>query len=182
MIRAAEVSMTPAQPGDLLPVLKLFDEAVVWLNQRGITQQWGTEPISLSPQSQAQFMGWIAQGHLFAAHLDGRIVGSLALSPTAPGYIAKRWEQFPASAFYLEAFVTARVLAGQGLGRIMLQWAERYTREVGKAAIWLDCWGENADLVRYYQRVGFEPREEFLVKGWRGQLFEKVLSDKELPM
>lgn len=121
-------------------------------------------------------MGWITRGDLFVARLRERIVGSLALCSTAPGYIADRWEQFPASAFYLEAFVTARSLAGQGLGRIMLHWAEQYTREVGKTSIWLDCWIENADLVRYYQRMGFETREAFFVKEWRGQLFEKVLS------
>lgn len=170
------LSITRASKEDLWPILSLFDEAVVWLNQRGREKQWGSEPFSASPALQEQFMGWINQETMFVARLAEDIVGSLALSPVAPPYIADRWESFPASAFYLEAFVTKRSLAGQGIGRALLRWAERYTRESARTTIWLDCWGENADLVRYYQRMGFVPRGEFMVREWRGQLFEKELA------
>lgn len=57
----------------------------------------------------------------------------------------------------------------------MLQWTEHFALEAGKTTIWLDCWAENAALVRYYEQVGFIPRSEFFVKAWRGQLFEKSL-------
>jgi hypothetical protein len=30
--------------------------------------------------------------------------------------------------------------------------------------------------VRYYQQMGFVPRDEFMVKDWRGQLFEKQIA------
>ncbi len=175
LINPETISITPASQADLLPILKLFDEAIIWLNQRGITKQWGTEPLSASTRSREQFMGWIEQGYMFIARLDSRVVGSLALNPAAPSYIASRWEHFPASAFYLEAFVTARTLSGQGVGRIFLQWAEQHAQNGGKTAIWLDCWAENAALVHYYQQMGFVPRGEFGLKAWRGQLFEKEL-------
>ena len=34
----------PGGPGDIAAVLALGDEAVKWMNARGNTQQWGTEP------------------------------------------------------------------------------------------------------------------------------------------
>ncbi|MGH2507583.1 MAG: GNAT family N-acetyltransferase [Ktedonobacteraceae bacterium] len=170
------ISILPASQEDLLPILKLFDEAVVWLNQQGMEKQWGSKPFSTSPQINEQFLGWINQETMFVVRLHDRIIRSLALNPVAPPYIANRWESFPSSAFYLEASVTSRSLIGQNIGRALLQWAEHYTRESGRMTIWLDCWDENAALVRYYQQMGFVPRGTFMVKAWRGQLFEKQIA------
>lgn len=44
-----ELSIMLATRDDLYPVLKLFDEAVAWLNARGLANQWGSEPFSISP-------------------------------------------------------------------------------------------------------------------------------------
>lgn len=176
VVNPADLSIERATKEDLPPILKLFDEAVVWLNQRGIEKQWGTQPFTAHPELRERFMNWIDQEVMFVARLRERVVGSLVLNPVAPEYIAGRWESFPSSAFYLEAFATARDLAGQNIGRVLLDWAEGYTRATGRSTIWLDCWGDNPDLVRYYQQRGFMPREEFLVKEWRGQLFEKQVA------
>lgn len=167
------LSVAPATRNELFPLLKLFDETVNWLNAHGLGNQWGDELFSTSLDRHRQFLQWIDAGAFFVAHLQGQVVGSLALSPAAPWYIAKRWETFPASAFYLEAFTTSRSLTGHGLGRVLLQWAEQYTLEAGRTTIWLDCWADNPVLVRYYQQAGFTHHEIFLVHAWRGQLFEK---------
>ncbi|MGH2510147.1 MAG: GNAT family N-acetyltransferase [Ktedonobacteraceae bacterium] len=169
------ISIVPANNDDLLPILSLFDETVVWLNQRGLAGQWGTEPFSTSAKTRERFMGWIEHGAMFVARYQAGIVGTLVLNPTAPRYIADRWEHFPTSAFYLEAFVTARTLLYQGLGHALLQWAEQHARAVGKVTLWLDCWAENTALVHYYKEAGFTPRGEFGNATWRGQLFEKSL-------
>jgi GNAT superfamily N-acetyltransferase len=121
-------------------------------------------------------MGWINREIMFVARLNDRIIGSFALNTAAPSYMSERWKSFPSSAFYLEAFVTSRTLTGLHIGRTLLQWAEQYTRDAGRTTIWLDCWGENVALVRYYQQMGFVPRDEFMVKDWRGQLFEKQIA------
>lgn len=179
-INHGDIYILRATKDKLLPILNLFDEAVVWLNQRGMEKQWGNKPFSASSQIHERFherfKEWIIRETLFAAHLSDRIVGSLALNPDAPAYIANRWESFPSSAFYLEAFVTSRALIGQNIGRTLLQWAEQYTLRSGRTTIWLDCWSENAPLVRYYQQMGFVPRGEFMVNEWRGQLFEKQVA------
>lgn len=171
-----ELAVAPATQYDLLPLLKLFDETVTWLNARGLGKQWGSELFSTSLDRHQQFQRWINTGVFFAARQQGRIVGSLALNPTPPWYIAKRWHAFPASAFYLEAFTTTRTRSGQGLGHALLQWAEHYTLACHKTTIWLDCWADNPILVHYYQQAGFIPHEIFLVQAWRGQLFEKQLA------
>lgn len=175
LIDPGTISISQAKEDDLSAILGLFDEAVVWLNRRGIEEQWGTAPFSGRPAIRERFMDWIKQKIFFVARLNGRIVGSLVLNPVAPVYIADRWESFPASAFYLEAFVTARVLSGQGIGSILLQWAEQYTRASGRTTLWLDCWRKNPALVNYYQRAGFVLREEFMAEEWPGQLFEKTV-------
>ena len=169
------LSVAPATRNDLFSLLKLFDETVTWLSAHGQIDQWGSELFSTSIDRHKQFLQWIDAGDFFAARVQEQIVGSLALSPTAPWYIAKRWNIFPASAFYLEAFTTSRAHTGQGLGRALLQWAEDYTQEIGKTTIWLDCWADNPVLVRYYEQAGFTHHEIFMVHEWRGQLFEKQL-------
>lgn len=171
------IAIGPARKDDLLPILRLFDEAVLWLSQRGLEGQWGTVLFSASPKAYERFMAWIMKGDLFVARLAEHIVGSFVLSPQAPPYIADRWESFPISAFYLEAFVTSRALAHQGIGHVLLQWAEHYARNAGKTTLWLDCWAKNAALVRYYQQAGFIPHDEFRCGTWHGQLFEKFLRE-----
>jgi GNAT superfamily N-acetyltransferase len=169
----------PAQKKDLPEILALFDEAVAWLVIRGIVDQWGTEPFSKYPSRWAQFQGWIDRGAMFVArrsdkHSDN-IVGTLAVGAQAPWYLT-RYTEFPSSAFYLEAFTTSRSVTGQGIGRTLLQWAEQYTLQSGRSELWLDCWADNPDLCRYYQKAGFVPRELFYVGEWHGQYFEKQLA------
>lgn len=168
-----------AQAQDLPEVLGLFDDAVAWLNARGVTGQWGTMPFSVSSRSQPRFMGWIGAGALFVARQDGRIVGTIALAEQPPTYAAHFWPAFPATAYYLEAFATARDRAGEGIGRALLAWAEDYTRQQGKDTIWLDCWADSPGLVAYYQRAGYTPMNTFSVGEWRGQLFHKALEPDE---
>ena len=129
----AEISIATAE--DLPEVLGLFDEAVVWLNGRGVTGQWGTTPFSASPRSEPRFMGWITPGALFVARQDGRIVGCVALAEQPPYYAAHFWQVFPATAYYLEAFTTARDRAGEGIGTALLVWADGYARQQGKDTI-----------------------------------------------
>ncbi len=169
------LSIEPAVRADLLPILGLFDRTVTWLNAHGLEKQWGSELFSTSLDRHRQFLNWIDIGNLFAARLHNQVVGSLALNPNAPWYLTQRWQTFPPNALYLEAFTTSREHAGLGLGRALLRWAERYALERGKTSIWLDCWADNPALLAYYRRAGFVPQETFLVKAWRGQLFEKRL-------
>ncbi len=172
---AGTLEIRVAAAADLPEVLGLFDEAVVWLNERGVTGQWGTTPFSAQPRSGPRFMGWIDAGALFVARLAGRIVGTVALAEGPPAYAAHFWPEFPATAYYLEAFATARSRKGQGIGGALLAWADTYARQQGKTSIWLDCWAGSLALVAYYTRAGYTPVRPFAVGDWQGQLFERVL-------
>src|SRR5689334_22115890 len=116
------LEISVAQPKDLSEVLGLFDDAVAWLNARGVTGQGGTTPFSAAPRSEPRFMGWITPGALFVARQEGRIVGCVALAEQPPTYAAHLWQTFPATAYYLEAFTTARDRAGEGIGTALLAW------------------------------------------------------------
>jgi GNAT superfamily N-acetyltransferase len=166
--------IVPAQKKDLPEILALFDETVAWLVSRGIVDQWGTEPFSKYASRWAQFQGWIDRGTMFVARQPDKIVATVAVGAQAPWYLT-RYTEFPPSAFYLEAFTTSRSVKGQGIGSTLLRWAEQYTLQSGRSELWLDCWADNAELCRYYQKAGFVPREQFYVGEWHGQYFEKQL-------
>ncbi|HEX8597957.1 MAG TPA: GNAT family N-acetyltransferase [Chloroflexia bacterium] len=174
-----EASITRATADDLPEVLALFDEAVVWLVERGQEAQWGKVPFSRLPGAHARFNQWIEAGALYVARIDDRMVGTVALSETPPQYAARFFDGFPATAFYLEAFTTKRWMSGQGIGRDLLRWAEQYAVEHGKASIWLDCWAGKPALPNYYQAAGYIPRREFALGDWQGLLLEKPLAPVE---
>jgi ribosomal protein S18 acetylase RimI-like enzyme len=171
-----QASMAQATEADLPGVIALFDEAVAWLVSRGITGQWGTTPFSELPAMRARFHEWITEGTLFIARVDGVLVGTVVLSERIPGYALHVLPEFPEHAFYLEALATSRALAGRGIGRDLLRWAEDYAVAKGKRAIWLDCWADNSALVAYYTGAGLVPQRDFMVGNWRGVLFHKRLS------
>jgi ribosomal protein S18 acetylase RimI-like enzyme len=166
-----DLIIAPATEADLPVVFALLDEALGWLVSRGITGQWGTTPFSEMPTMKARFMEWIAEGAFFIARVDGVAAGTLALSERIPGYALHALPAFPEPAFYLEAFTTSRTLAGRGIGRELLRWAEDYAAAKGKRAIWLDCWADNPELLAYYVRAGYEKQRDFMVGNWRGMLF-----------
>lgn len=43
------IRIRPGGPADVPAVLNMLDAAVVWMNERGNTEQWGTTPIRRSP-------------------------------------------------------------------------------------------------------------------------------------
>lgn len=179
-VLAGGVWLLPGDEGDLPGILTLWDETVAWLVAKGVTGQWGTTPFSQLPAMRERFLLWLRRGEFFVARErmapSGPIVGTLALVDTIPGYAASAWGQAPEHGLYLEAFTTARMLRGSGLGRGLLRWAEAYTVEQGKAFLRLDCWAENQALYAYYCAAGFQPHGTFRLGAWEGQMFEKCLS------
>lgn len=162
-----------ATTDDMPAILALFDEAVTWLVSRGQEKQWGTTPFSEVPSFRERFTQWLDAEALYVARIAGSLVGTIALSETVPTYATHLFDSFPASAFYLEAFTTSRSLAGRGLGRDLLRWAEQYAAAQGKSTIYLDCWAESPRLPDYYKQAGYVPHTEFNVGEWRGILFKK---------
>lgn len=160
---------------DLSAVLSLFDTAVSWLAERGYGGQWGVEPFSQRPDLVERFAAWIAQGILYVACEEGRVLGTIVLNPVPPAYLrsvpAVRWRE----CLYLEAFVTDRRRRGRGVGRYLLEWAAARAQQEGYAWLQLDCWAGNQQLCRYYEQAGFVRCGSFMVGTWPGALFEQAV-------
>ncbi len=174
------IRLMSGHENDLPDILALWDETVAWLVSKGIEKQWGTTLFSKIPAMRDRFLSWLRRGELFIAREGerhaGPIVATLALVDTIPGYAASAWGPSPDQGLYLEAFTTARMLRGSGLGRALLQWAEAHTLEQGSTVLRLDCWAGNPVLCEYYRAAGFHPVSTFRLGDWEGRTFEKRLS------
>lgn len=167
-----EMTIHRAEAADLLVVATLFDDVMLWLTSIGMDGQWGSGPLPTDPeQLPAEWKRGIEAGEQYLATLLGRPVAALRLHFDAP---VERWGAVADDAGYVSALVVRPALSGRGIGRLLLDWAGRQSKQEGKRFLRLDCWADNARLRAYYEAAGFEPRGEYLFnESWRGRLFEK---------
>ncbi|MFD3549685.1 GNAT family N-acetyltransferase [Streptomyces sp. NPDC058655] len=162
----------PGSLADAPAILDMLDGAVIWMNQRGNTQQWGTTPYSRKPGGVARVEGYTTANAPFIAELDGTPVGALVLdtgpSPQMPIAPADEPER------YVRLLVSDRRYAGRGIGAALLERAVEETRRAGVELLRVDCWaGGGGELVAYYERNGFTPAEPFLSGAWPGQVLTR---------
>ncbi len=151
---------------DAAILLGLFDEAVAWLAARGQTGQWGTEPFSAKPARVARMTEMAASGGMRVAEDGaGEPVGAIVIG-ARPAWVkpAERAER------YVEALVSSRRHAGQGIGGTLVRRAVAETREAGRSLLRVDCWAGAPALVAWYERQGFRRSGTFDVEGWHGQV------------
>ncbi len=165
-------------PTDLTAVLQLFDEAVAWLNARGITDQWGTTPVSARPHLVTEVRGYL--DYAIAAENgedeNGKLVGFVAVSFTVPEEMVPHLSQQAAiDGVWVQSLVARRTPAARGAGAALLGWAEQYALTHGKTYLGLSCAASNRRLVEYYEGRGFERVGEVGEIDARGAVFEKRL-------
>ncbi|MGY1603404.1 hypothetical protein [Geodermatophilus sp. SYSU D00815] len=154
---------------DLPAVLGLLDGAVARLAAQGRTGQWGDRPWSESPQRVERIRSMIEAGELLLLDRDGAAVAALVHGPVAHDYVPPAEEA--------EDYVLLLVghPAARGAGRRLLDesWARARARGIGRQRV--DCYGgDDGKLVRFYESAGFTRTERFEVRGWPGQLLERV--------
>ncbi|MFB9553392.1 GNAT family N-acetyltransferase [Streptomyces roseoviridis] len=155
---------------DVPAMLGIFDSAVVWLNERGITAQWGTEPFSARAKTVETVERVVAEGEPWIAELDGRPVGTLTLTPHPGAYVAPAAEPER----YVRFLATHGRFHGHGVGAALLAHAAERTRLAGVSLLRVDCFaGSEGRLVEYYERQGFTRTEPFTVGDWPGQVLER---------
>ncbi len=121
---------------------------------------------------------------VWVAELDGRPVGAMAAmpfsewTPRAHGFLRTtlrtipiwRWPaalwlyrssgrmapEPPRRSLYVDSLAAARTRRRQGVGRALLEEAERLARADGLAAVALDTWQENRPARALYAAAGFE--------------------------
>jgi GNAT superfamily N-acetyltransferase len=168
---AAPFTLHVAGLADVPAILGLFDEAVVWLNERGNTQQWGTTAFSTSPKRVAAATVWVGTGGAVVATREDAVCGALVVGEATP-YASPATEP----ELYVVGLVGGRGDAARGAGRALLGLADTAARELGVARLRVDCYaGGDQDLVRFYESAGYTRTETFDVDGWPGQVLERRL-------
>jgi GNAT superfamily N-acetyltransferase len=166
---ATPFSLRVAGPDDAATILGLLDDAVVWLNSRGITQQWGTTSFSGDPKRVAAAEGWVRSGGGVIASRDGLPVGALVVGEAMP-YVPPPTEP----ELYVVLMVADRDPSARGVGHALLGCAEQAGRELGVSLLRVDCYaGGDQALVGFYESAGFTRTHTFDVKGWPGQVLER---------
>ena len=146
------------KPTDLAAVLQLFDEAVAWLNARGITDQWGTTPVSVRPHLVTEVQGYLDYTVIAENGEDenSELAGFVAVSLTVPPEMAPHLsEEAARGGAWVESLVARRMPAARGAGATLLRWAEQHALAHGKMYLGLSCAASNPRLVEYYEGRGF---------------------------
>lgn len=124
---------------DAPAILDMLDSAVVWMNDRGNTEQWGTTPYAQRPGGMARVERYTTENTPYIAELDGTPVGALVLdsgpSPQLPIAPAEEPER------YVRLLVPDRRYAGLGIGAALLAHAAQETRWAGAELLRVDCSG-----------------------------------------
>lgn len=155
-------------PDDAPELLRMFDEAIVWLTERGSADQWGTRPWSEIP-ARVEMVHRLAEEGLWIAEIDDTTAGALIISETAPEYAPPVDER----EIYVRLLLTDRRHSGRNVGGRLLDHARAQARSSGISLVRVDCWsGGDGSLIRYYEGRGFTPTVRVPVKDREVQVFE----------
>ena len=161
-----EVLLRPGTVDDEQSLLRLFDEAVLWLAERGLSGQWGSKPWSEIPDRRERVARLARSPNLTVAEVGGELVGALDVSEDSPAYAPVTDEP----GLYIILLLTSRRLVRQGIGTALLNHARADCLARGLSLLRVDCWAGG------YQSAGFTPTESFDRDGWPGQLLVERLS------
>lgn len=161
------IKIVKAESDDLDTVLEVLRDAANWLLSKGI-DQW--RPESFSRQSIAEK---IKLEEVYLAKQKQRPIGTITLQWSDKFF----WVDDDTDAGYVHKLAIKPSYTGKGLGRQLLEWAERATKAAGKNCLRLDCMFENPRIRQYYEDAGFEYRGEVKGVGWRAALYEKQLTN-----
>ena len=165
-----ELVVTRATVSDAPAVRALRDELARWMAQRGI-RQWSPGDM---PEEWIEVC--ITFGAVYLVRHDDRLVGSVTIVENDPLIWGKR----PDPAGYIHMLMVDRGVAGHGIGRLILEWAEGSIVAAGHRLARLDCVHANVTLRAYYERAGyrFVGTKTFPDLAWADDtaLFEKPLA------
>ena len=151
-------------------MLALFDANVIWLVERGRSDQWGSEPFSENPKRVEFARELLATGLVTIAEVDGEVVGASLVTDHPMPYVPAIEEPER----YLKLLIASPAHRGEGIGHRLIERAREYTISEGVDLLRVDCWaGGDRRLVAYYIREGFTPTQEIEVRpGTSVQVFE----------
>jgi GNAT superfamily N-acetyltransferase len=141
-----DLAVMPATVDQSKSVLELRDDLARWMLERGI-EQWRPGELPL------EWIQWcIAQGWVHVALRGDTLVGSVTIVWEDPLIWGERQER----AGYIHMLLVNRSFAGHGIGRSLLDWAERFILDSARGLARLDCVRGNQALRGYYEAAGYE--------------------------
>jgi GNAT superfamily N-acetyltransferase len=158
--------MRRAGAADLLEVMALLDERTRWLRERG-SDQWNT-----GRNFETGIIDSISRRNAWLLRDDGASLATLTLTSDGD---ADFWTpgELREPALYLGKMASAVRRSGEGLGSLMLSWAQDWTARSGFDSLRWDVWRTNERLQNYYRSVGGRYVRTVHVAGrWSGALFE----------
>jgi ribosomal protein S18 acetylase RimI-like enzyme len=159
-------------------VVDIIAEAAAWLESLGI-DQWSRhlDRERTVAHLRTAMIGPAPEREVYLVWSGAEPVATLALQPEVD------WGDLSDdSALYVHSFAVRRWVAGQGLGRRMLDWAAGEAAAAGKTALRLDCMVENVALRAYYERAGFVHRGDVHGTTWSASLYEKQVQRRQRGM
>jgi GNAT superfamily N-acetyltransferase len=159
------MQIVQATPADCDTSIAIMEEAAGWLAARGINQWQGGAPAE-------QILRRIERGETYVAIRNDEVVGTITLQWSDRHY----WGEMPDDAGYVHGLAIRRAVAGHGVGRDLLRWAERQIANAGKRFMRLDCVADNHTLCEYYKQAGLAPHSTKHFTHSSAQLFEKQVA------
>lgn len=139
--------MHPACPADLPEVMALLDERKWWLHERG-GDQWNTGRAFDSRMANA-----VGRGNTWLLRDDDLPVATLTITSEGdPDFWTS--EELREPALYLGKMASAVRRSSEGLGSLMLSWAQDRAARSGFDLLRWDVWRTNEKLQGYYRSIG----------------------------
>ena len=151
-------------------VLALFDANVVWLVERGLSAQWGSEPFSENPTLVGFARDLLSSGVVTIVEIDGEVAGASVVTDHPMPYVPPADEEER----YLKLLIASPAHRGEKIGHQLIEMARELAVSDGVGLLRVDCWaGGKRRLVSYYTSEGFTPAQEIEVRpGTSAQVFE----------
>ncbi|MBV9014005.1 MAG: GNAT family N-acetyltransferase [Pseudonocardiales bacterium] len=157
--------MDRADIGDLSEVMALLDERTRWLRERG-HDQWNT-----GRDPKAYIINAIGRRNTWLLRDNGTSLATLTLTSQGdPDF----WtlEELRQPALYLGKMASTVRRSGEGLGSLMLAWAQDLAARTGFDYLRWDVWRTNKQLQDYYRSLGGRYiRTVPAAHRWSGALF-----------
>ena len=113
------------------------------------------------------FKKQMKENKLFVAKKDGVVVGGFLLKEKDYDY----WSDCDnVKAYYIHHFVAK--IGENGLGKIMIDFAQKEAKKNKKEYLRLDCVSDNKKLNNYYQKLNFENIGSIQIKNWSENLWQ----------
>ncbi|MEV0645724.1 GNAT family N-acetyltransferase [Phytomonospora sp. NPDC050363] len=163
----SDIHIRLATEADIPAILKMGDEAVAWLAERGRTGQWGTRTWTGNAATEERMVKRLTSCEFYIAEIDGEPAGALAVGDHGQEYVPAADEP----ELYVHFLITAGAFHGRQVGATLLAHARERAIAWGVELVRVDCYGgDDRKLVAFYTSQGFEPIQTFTVKDWPGQL------------